>query len=35
MLDSLSLRIEYSALRHHPNVCFHGVSITLRAAESV
>jgi hypothetical protein len=33
MLDCLSLRIEYRALRHHPNVCFHGVSITLRRPE--
>ncbi len=30
MLNRLSLRIEYRALRHHPNVCFHAVSITSR-----
>ncbi len=31
MLNGLSLRIEYRALRHHPNMCFHGLSITLPA----
>ena len=30
MLNRLSLRIEYRALRHHPNVCFHALSITSR-----
>src|SRR5579859_2016355 len=30
MLNRLSLRIEYRALRHHPNVCFHADSITSR-----
>src|SRR3982074_912811 len=29
VLDRLSLGIEYRALRHHPDVCFHPSSITL------
>ena len=29
MLDGLSLGIEDGAFWHHPNVCFHAVSITL------
>lgn len=35
VLDGLALRIEYSALRHHPNMCFHVASITLRQRGSV
>src|SRR5580692_264885 len=34
VLNGLSLRIEYGALWHHPNVCFHGLSITLLRARS-
>lgn len=30
VLNGLTLRIEYGALWHHPNVCFHGLSITLQ-----
>src|SRR5882762_9597457 len=29
VLDRLSLGIEYRALRHYPDVCFHATSITL------
>jgi hypothetical protein len=28
VLDSLALRIEYGALWHNPNVCFHAQIIT-------
>jgi hypothetical protein len=35
VLNRLSLRIEYRALRHHPNVCFHAPSITSAAQESL
>lgn len=28
-MDRLSLWIEYGALGHHPDVCFHGQSIAL------
>ena len=31
VLNGLSLGIEYRALRHDPNVCFHWLSITLAA----
>jgi len=31
VLNGLSLRIEYRAFWHHPNVCFHAVSITFAA----
>src|SRR5579859_734228 len=31
VLNGLSLGIENGALRHHPDVCFHGLSITLAA----
>src|SRR5216684_4858669 len=30
VLNCLSLRIENGALWHHPDVCFHGLSITSR-----
>ena len=33
MLDCLTLRIENGALRHDPNVCFHGEIITLAQSE--
>jgi hypothetical protein len=29
VLDGLSLRIENGAFRHHPNMCFHCVIITV------
>jgi len=29
VLDGLALRIEHRAFWHNPDVCFHGVSITL------
>ena len=34
VLDGLALRIEYGAFWHYPDVCFHAVSITLRATAS-
>src|SRR3981189_1071959 len=34
VLDRLSLGIEYGAFWHYPDVCFHGVSITLPVTAS-